>query len=190
MTASSRSSNATGDPSGTRRTSIPRSAGAGAVKLFRRCDPGRRPSSRVSSTSGALGSRRTSVHFLAGAQQTRISEPRTVSRGAPTGRGAKNRPQGYRREGAAAKTGAVNGVDGHGSAVEVVGQRDPVDLVGGDLAEDRGAGELLPAAADRLGGALQGDLEVRELGVHVVVGLPPYGVRLGPGPVHDLGGLT
>ena len=38
---------------------MPRSAGAGAVKVFRRCDPGRRPSSRVSSTSGALGSRRT-----------------------------------------------------------------------------------------------------------------------------------
>ena len=38
---------------------MPRSAGAGAEKALRRCDPGRRPSSRVSSTSGALGSRRT-----------------------------------------------------------------------------------------------------------------------------------
>ena len=57
MTASSRRSRSTGDPSGTRRTSMPRSAGAGTVSDTSRWDPGRRPSSRVSSTSGALGSR-------------------------------------------------------------------------------------------------------------------------------------
>src|SRR3982750_561264 len=35
---------------------MPRSAGAGTVRNPSRWDPGRRPSSRVSSTSGALGS--------------------------------------------------------------------------------------------------------------------------------------
>src|SRR3954471_3780290 len=35
---------------------MPRSAGAGPVRNTSRWDPGRRPSSRVSSTSGALGS--------------------------------------------------------------------------------------------------------------------------------------
>ena len=57
MTASSRRSKSTGEPSGTPRTSMPRSAGAGTVRVVSRWDPGRRPSSRVSSTSGALGSR-------------------------------------------------------------------------------------------------------------------------------------
>ena len=57
MTASSRRSSSTGEPSGTRRTSMPRSAGAGTDRDTSRWDPGRRPSSRVSSTSGALGSR-------------------------------------------------------------------------------------------------------------------------------------
>src|SRR5689334_8952873 len=56
MTASSRRSSSTGEPSGTRRTSMPSSAGAGTVSSTSRWDPGRRPSSRVSSTSGALGS--------------------------------------------------------------------------------------------------------------------------------------
>src|SRR5690349_20349514 len=57
MTASSRRSSSTGDPSGTERTSMPSSAGAGTESSSSRWDPGRRPSSRVSSTSGALGSR-------------------------------------------------------------------------------------------------------------------------------------
>src|SRR5687767_6378499 len=57
MTASSRRSSSTGDPSGTERTSMPSCAGAGTVSSTSRWDPGRRPSSRVSSTSGALGSR-------------------------------------------------------------------------------------------------------------------------------------
>src|SRR6478735_6187569 len=57
MTASSRRSSSTGDPSGTARTSMPSSAGAGTESSSSRWDPGRRPSSRVSSTSGAFGSR-------------------------------------------------------------------------------------------------------------------------------------
>src|SRR5688572_21147199 len=57
MTASRRRSSSTGDPSGTERTSMPSCAGAGTVSSTSRWDPGRRPSSRVSSTSGALGSR-------------------------------------------------------------------------------------------------------------------------------------
>src|SRR4051812_4291785 len=57
MTASSRSSMSTLLPSGTLKISMPSSAGASAENDTSRWDPGRRPSSRVSSTSGALGSR-------------------------------------------------------------------------------------------------------------------------------------
>ena len=51
-TDSSRRSSSSADPSVTPRTSTPRWAGAGTDRESVRIDPGRRPSSRVSSTSG------------------------------------------------------------------------------------------------------------------------------------------
>ena len=126
MTASSRRSNSTGDPSGTRRTSMPRSAGAGAVSDLSRCDPGRRPSSRVSSTSGALGSRRTAGPFTSSGRTDHRSTLRRP--GLPTV-GMEDRRQEYRTGRLAAKTDA--------SAVEVLGQPDLVDLVVGERVEHR-----------------------------------------------------
>src|SRR3954454_5263313 len=56
MTDSSRRSSSTGEPAGTRTSSRPQSPGASIVRWTARIVPGRRPSSRVSSTRGARGS--------------------------------------------------------------------------------------------------------------------------------------
>ena len=57
---------------------MPSSAGAGTVSPTSRWDPGRRPSSRVSSTSGALGSRlvKTNSHFWTQTQPEKRIRPR------------------------------------------------------------------------------------------------------------------
>src|SRR4051812_44154742 len=61
MTDSRRSSSSTSLPAGTPATAVPRCSGAGTVLRTDRMDPGRRPSSRVSITSGCRGSRRCPV---------------------------------------------------------------------------------------------------------------------------------
>src|SRR4051794_15447695 len=101
MTASSRRSSSIGDPSGTPRTSMPRSAGAGAVRVTRRCDPGRRPSSRVSSTSGALRSRRTGDSLPSSGKQTTALLPARPRTGRVS---MRNRQTAYRFQSAGAKT--------------------------------------------------------------------------------------
>src|SRR5207248_9171963 len=57
MTASRRNSSEIGNPGGTNAKPTASASGAGADNVSRRIEPGRRPSSRVSITSGARASR-------------------------------------------------------------------------------------------------------------------------------------
>src|SRR4051794_21092873 len=144
-------SNSTGEPSGTRRTSIPRSAGAGASRETRRSDPGRRPSSRVSSTSGALGSRRTGP--LSSSADRSRSPSRQDGRRIDTGTVVQPTCPAPGRSKRAVVVPVVVAV--------VAGQRGQLALPGQPPATS-------PYGVEDL---LQRHLEVRELGVDVVVGL-------------------
>src|SRR5690606_22081689 len=155
---SRRSDSSTGDPSGTLSTSMPSSAGAGTEWSISRWDPGRRPSSRVSSTSGALGSRLVTGPFRHG-----TTEQREFRRSRPP---ARNR--------VAAATGSA-------LALEVLGQADGVDVVAAELVEHRATGQPAASATHRLEGALEGDLEVGQRRVDVVVGLLAQLTGLGLG---------
>src|SRR5690606_14773679 len=162
MTASRRSESSTGDPSGTLSTSMPSSAGASTERVTCRWDPGRRPSSRVSSTSGALGSR-----LVTDPLRRRHNRTSGVYR-------CRRRVRNRRVDRPLARPSSA-------IALEVLGQPDRVDVVAAELVEYGAPRQPGAAAADGLEGAFEGELEVRQGGVDVVVGLLAQLAGLGLG---------
>src|SRR4051812_33550908 len=188
MTDSRRSSSSTSLPAGTPATAVPRCSGAGTVFVTDRMDPGRRPSSRVSITSGCRGSRRcpvavttvlTNGERLAGRQTsacdgTSLPSERGVRpiAGQVVGEGRLDRPGGLvqverlGRRLLAPERLAEPDAGGHGHADLTVRVRELL-LLGG-VAQ---LAQLVAATADGGEGVLEQRLEAGQGRVDVVVGL-------------------
>src|SRR4051812_45656666 len=152
-TDSSRSSSSTGEPAGTWTSSRPQPSGAGAVRSTARIDPARLPSSRVSSTRGARGSRGIALRGADMEGLPRVVEDQWGPTGDSTGHrgpGPKNRPR-RRSPGVNAGPGSLR-------------QRTLVERRGlGQVIEFVPAADLGATLLDGLQRLVQHDLEVGEL---------------------------
>src|SRR6478672_6162929 len=182
-TDSSRRSSSTGDPAGTPSTSTPRWAGAGTDRESERIDPGRRPSSRVSSTRGDRGSRRVVALLLSSGMLMR-----DVVDSAPWSGPSARLPDGP--PGAESTQVPPAGQPGSGGGLGVERVRLERAVLGAGQVPARSApAQLPPAPVHGREGLVEAHLEVGQLGVDVVVHLGPHDARLLLGVLPDPGRL-